>query len=437
MQRVFVLDSQQQPLMPCHPARARELLKLKKAAVYRQFPFTLILKTRAGGDTQPLEAKIDPGSKTSGIALVAQGKKNTRWYRAAHINHRGDAIRAALESRRALRRSRRARHTRYRAPRFDNRRRPEGWLPPSLRSRVDNIILWIKRIRDYSPLTDIALEEVRFDTQQLQNPEVTGVEYQQGSLLGYEVKEYVLEKWQRTCAYCDAKQVPLEVDHIIPSSRGGSNRVSNLTLACRPCNLKKGNLLLETFLAKEPKRLERISKQLKAPLKDAAAVNTTRYAIKDALKQFNLPLTCWSGALTKFNRSQQGYAKDHWIDAACIGETGAKVSLSNATKPLIITATGRGSRQMCRVNRYGFPRTSAKSQKQVKGFKTGDLIQALVTQGKKMGSYIGRVAVRASGNFNVKTASGIVQGIHYKYCKALHKADGYNYNLGGGVFPSC
>ncbi|MBS0289004.1 MAG: HNH endonuclease [Proteobacteria bacterium] len=437
MQRVFVLDSQKQPLMPCHGARARMLLKTKRAAVYRRFPFTIILKYRIGGELQSLEAKIDPGSKTSGVALVTQGKKSNKVVWAAHIHHRGDAIRAALASRRALRRLRRSRHTRYRAPCFDNRKRPMGWLAPSLRSRVDNIITWIKRLLYCSPITNLVLEEVRFDTQRLQNPAISGIEYQQGNLFGYEVKEYILEKWQRACAYCDAKQVPLEVEHIVPTSKGGSHRVSNLTLACRGCNLKKGNASLETFLSKDLKRLARILNQLQAPLKDAATVNATRYAIRDKLKQFDLPLSCWSGARTKFNRSQQGYAKDHWIDAACIGETGARVTLTEKFIPVSIIATGRGSRQMCRVDRYGFPRTKGKSQKQVQGFKTGDLVQALVTQGKKVGYYFGRLAVRTSGNFNIKTLNGVVQGIHYKYCQPLHSADGYNYNLGGGVSASC
>lgn len=436
MQRVFVLDSQKQPLMPCHPARARALLKKKEAAVYRQFPFTIILKGRVGGDIQPLEAKIDPGSKTTGVVFVIQGKKKRKVVWAAHINHRGDAIRAALDNRRALRRSRRSRKTRYRAPRFDNRKRPVGWLAPSFRSRVDNTILWVKRLLSYSPISDLVLEAVKFDTQQLQNPELMGVEYQQGSLFGFEIREYVLEKWQRTCAYCDAKNIPLEVEHIVPVSKGGSHRVSNLALACRPCNIKKGNLPLETFLAKDTNRLRKILGQVQAPLKDAAAVNSTRYAIRDNLKQFNLPVSCWSGALTKFNRTQQGYAKDHWIDAACVGETGKNVGIPNALRPLEIIATGRGSRQMCRVNRYGFPRTTAKNQKQVQGFKTGDVVQALVTQGKKIGNYLGRVAVRSSGNFNINTVKGIVQGIHYRYCKPLHKADGYNYILGGGVSSS-
>ena len=437
MQRVFVLDSHKQPLMPCHPARARALLRAQKAAVYRHFPFTIILKYREGGDTQPLEAKVDPGSKISGVALVLSGKKAKRVVWAAHIQHRAEAIRAAIESRRAIRRSRRARHTRYRAPRFDNRKRPTGWLPPSLRSRIDNISAWLKRITRYAPITDLALEAVRFDMQQLQHPEITGVEYQQGSLFGFELKEYVLEKWQRTCAYCDAKQVPLEIEHILPRSKGGSHRVSNLTLACRPCNVKKGNAPIEQFLAQQPQRLKRVLHQTKQPLKDAAAVNSTRYAIRDKLQAFNLPLSCSTGGRTKFNRAQQGYPKDHWIDAACVGETGVNVKLTHTLKPLTVTAMGRGTRQMCRVNRYGFVRTKAKSQKQVKGFKTGDLVCAMVTNGKKIGVYAGRVAVRTSGSFNIKTAGGIVQGIHYKYCKPLHKADGYNYNLGGGVSSPC
>ncbi len=241
MQRVFVLSSSEDPLMPCHPARARELLRDGKAAVYRRIPFTIVLKHRADGDTQPVELKVDPGSKTTGIALVGEFKRGRRAIFGANLSHRGQAVKDALESRRSLRRSRRARKTRYRAPRFLNRTRPKGWLPPSLMSRVDNVQSWGNKLGKFSPLSALAVETVRFDMQKMENPEISGVEYQQGELIGYEVREYLLEKWGRKCAYCYKEGVPLEVEHIVPKSLGGSNRVSNLTLACRPCNEKKGS----------------------------------------------------------------------------------------------------------------------------------------------------------------------------------------------------
>lgn len=436
MQRVLVLSKNKAPLMPCRPARARHLLKKGKAAVYKRFPFTIILRCRKQGNVQLIELKLDPGSKTTGIALVADGKQGKKAIWAGQLNHRGQAIRDGLLSRRQIRRSRRNRKTRYRKPRFLNRSRPKGWIAPSLKSRVDNVFAWTRRLLSLAPVTGIAAETVRFDTQAMQNPEISGAQYQQGTLSGYEVREYLLEKWSRKCVYCDAKDLPLEVEHIVSRKKGGSNRVSNLTLACTACNQAKGAKDIKTFLAQDPKRLARILSQAKAPLKDAAAINSIRYAIGNRLKQFGLPVSFWSGGRTKHNRIKQGYRKTHWLDAVCVGKTGRRVYVSQTLNPLIVSATGRGSRQMCRVDRFGFPRTGAKSQKVVKGFKTGDIVKAVVTKGKKVGTYIGRVAVRKSGSFNVKTKTGTVQGISWKYCSLLQSADGYNYIIGGVSSPT-
>lgn len=428
MQKALVLDKHKQPLMPCHPARARSLLKKGKAAVLRLKPFTIILLERNQGDTQPLELKFDAGSKVTGIALVVQCKNGCKVVWSANLHHRGQAIRDALLSRRAIRRSRRNRKTRYRQPRFLNRTRPKGWLAPSLKSRVDNIGNWTRKLINLSPISSISSELVRFDMQKLRNPEIDGVSYQQGSLFGFEVKEYLLHKWNHNCAYCNARNIPLEIEHVVPKSKGGSNSVSNLVIACRSCNEKKSNLSIDQFLKGKPERLKKIKSQIKKPLKDAAAINTIRFAIGDRLKQFGLPVLFGTGGQTKFNRVNQGYQKDHWIDAVCVGDSGEDVSIPSNIKPLIIKATGRGSRQMCRVNRYGFPRTSAKTSKVVKSFATGDLVKAVVTTGKKVGTYIGKVAVRSSGSFNIQTTNGVVQGIGWKYCQLIQKADGYVYN---------
>ena len=415
--------------MPCHPARARTLLREGKAAVYRQFPFIIILKDREDGDLQPTELKIDPGSKTSGIALVGLFKRGKKAIFAVNLAHRGHAIKSALDARRSLRRSRRGRKTRYRQPRFLNRTKHKGWLPPSLISRVENVKNLAQKLCRFSPVSEIAVETVRFDTQKMQNPEISWVEYQQGELLGYEVREYLLEKWGRTCAYCDAQNTPLEVEHIVPRSRGGTNRISNLTLSCRPCNEKKGSRSIEIFLKHDPARLKKILGHTKISLKDSASVNATRYAIGDALKDLNRPLSFWSGGRTKFNRCSQHYPKDHWIDAVCIGESGRSVLIAKNHKALRIKAEGRGSRQKCLSDQYGFPRTSPKSAKRVYGFQTGDLVKANVPKGKKVGFYIGRVSVRTTGNFNIKTKEKTVQGISYRYCTLIQRNDGYSYGL--------
>ena len=267
MQRVLVLANNKQPLMPCSPARARQLLKAKNACVFRASPFTILLFERDHGEVQDVELNVDPGSKTTGVALVTECKNGRKLFFAANLSHRGNQVKQSLEQRSAIRRSR-------------------------------------------------------------------------------------------------------------------------------------GN-------------------------------RKTRYRIGEALKALELPISFSSGGLTKYNRTQQGYPKEHWIDAACVGERGNEVIITPKVIPISIQACGRGSRQMCRVDRFGFPRTTSKQQKQVQGFKTGDLVKAIVTKGKKQGIYRGRVAVRATGNFNIKTQFGTVQGINAKYCHLIQRSDGYNYTGGG------
>jgi hypothetical protein len=210
--------------------------------------------------------------------------------------------------------------------------------------------------------------------------------------------------------------------------KNGSNRVSNLTIACRSCNREKNNQPIEEFLKKSPDLLEKILKGAKAPLKDAAAVNASRYAIGSALKSFGLETSFWSGGRTKFNRCQQNYAKDHWVDAACVGVSGQRVFIHPSHKPLLIKAESRRSRQKCLPDKYGFPRTAPKAAKRVFGFQTGDLVEANVTKGKKTGRYVGRVAVRSTGNFNIKNRDKVThQGINHKCCRIIQRTDGYSY----------
>jgi 5-methylcytosine-specific restriction endonuclease McrA len=424
--RVFVLDKNKKPLMPCHPTRARILLTKGKAAVYQQVPFTIILSTREGGDCQDLSLKIDPGSKMTGVALVADFIKTTQVIWAAHLKHRGAFIKKALDQRRAIRRGRRYRHTRYRAPRFANRTRPSEWLPPSIQSRVDNIFHLSKKLSLIASITSIAVETVRFDMQKLEYPEISGVEYQKGTLFGYEVREYLLEKWGRKCVYCKATDVRLEIDHILAKSSGGTNAVGNLAICCRNCNEKKGNQALQTFI-KDPAHIQQILSSSKRSLKDAAAVNASRLAVGKALGSLAIPLSYWSGGQTKYNRFMQNLAKDHWIDAACVGDQGISITIPQRMSLLQITATGRGCRQKCLVDRFGFPRSAPKTTKRVFGFQTGDLVSAVVPSGKKQGRYRGRVAVRATGNFNIHTPTGVVQGIHAKHCHLAQRKDGYSY----------
>ena len=421
---VFLIDANKTPMNPIHPSHAKKLLNSGIAAVFRQYPFTLIMNRVVENIvTYPITLKIDPGSKTTGIALV--NNRNEVLF-GMELKHRGQVIKANLETRKGVRSGRRARHTRYRSARFLNRTRVKGWLAPSLNHRVLTTNTWVKRLIKFAPVANIVQELVRFDLQQHENPEISGIEYQQGELQGYEVREYLLEKWNRKCAYCDAKDLPLQIEHITPKVKGGTNRVSNLCLACEKCNLKKGTQDIDKFLAKKPEVLKKIKAQAKAPLKDAAAINSTRWALFNSLKNTGLPVTTGSGGKTKFNRTRLELPKEHWIDAACVGDIDTLTFLTNNI--LKVESTGHGCRRMCRINKYGFPCTAPKQV--FKHVSTGDIVKVNLRKDRKnvrAGIYTGRVKTPM-----VKGCEVLINGFRVgfsdmKDVKIIHSNDGYTY----------
>ncbi len=415
--KVFVLDTNRKPVDPVHPGQARRLLKQGKAAVFRMYPFTIILKYAVAEEPEPLRLKIDPGSRKTGIAVVNDVTGEVVF--AAEIEHRGSLIKKNLEQRRNVRRNRRSR-LRYRKPRFLNRTRPGGWLAPSLLSRVLNIETWGRRLIRLCNITDISQELVRFDIHRLVNPEVSGIMYQQGELFGYEIREYLLEKWGRKCAYCGKSDISLEIEHIVPKSKGGSDRVSNLTLACIKCNQKKGNKNIEDFLKKKPDLLKKILAQAKAPLKDAAAVNSTRWELFRRLKASGLPVEAGSGGLTKFNRVKRNLEKSHWADAACVGKSTPEILKTDDIKPLQIKAKGQGGRQKAVLNKHGQPK-QYRPLKPIFGWSSGDIA--------KYGRMTVRVTPRTSGSFELTPIkSGRTFSRSYKKLKRVHMSDGYQYS---------
>jgi len=418
---VFLIDSNKTPLNPVHPAQARKLLDPEKAAVFQCYPFTLILKrVIENPNVYPLTLKIDPGSKFTGIALVTN-QGNVVW--AMELQHRGQQIKEALLHRRAVRRGRRNRNTRYRQARFLNRKRPDGWLAPSLRHRILTIETWVKRLQKFAPLDSIAQELVKFDTQAIQNPEISGIEYQQGTLKGYECREYLLEKWNRQCAYCGVKDVPLEIEHIQPKSQGGSDRISNLCLACHKCNQRKGNRDIKDFLKGKSDVLNRVLKQAKTTLKDAASVNSTRWALFNTLKSFGLPVSTGTGGQTKFNRIRFSLPKAHWIDAACVGVVNAIKVVT--TKILKVKATGFGGRQRCQTDKFGYPQKH-RPLRPILGFCTGDIVRANVPKGKYKGTFTARVCPMSHG-YGEFVIDKKRRSIKLDYLTSIHRKDGYEY----------
>ena len=403
-------------------AEARILLRKKLAIIHKIYPFTIRLRDNScGSDDKTYTVKIDPGSRHTGVAVVDDKDSVVM---LAELEHRGHVIKRNMDSRRAVRRHRRNRKTRYRPTRFLNRTKHKGWLAPSVKSRADNIVNFIKKYKKLLNISKVMIENVSFDVAQMSsNTKLWGNAYQQGPLYQNKLRSFIFNRSNNKCVYCGAKAT--EIDHIIPRAKGGTNSTYNLVASCRACNQMKSNLTLKAFgkmMNKDYSRLE----PKKLP-KDAAIVQSSRnYMVREITKLVS-DTTTHDAWMTQYNRDQLGLPKQHYYDALSVGEVPNKFNfLTN--KILLISAKGRGSRQMCRMDKYGFPRTSAKVSKSVRGFQTGDIVRAIVTEGLKKRTYLGRVAVRSTGRFDIQTKTKTIEGIGYKYCRIIQRGDGYLYS---------
>lgn len=456
---VITLDKHKRPMGFTTPERARQLLTKGRAVVHKMYPFTIRIKdvdSRLFEKQKEYHIKIDPGSKYTGIAVV--DRETNEVVLLMQIEHRGDAVKSALATRNATRRNRRNRETRYRRCKWVNHYlkkgskykaespRPAGWLPPSVKSVADNIISWLIRLSKLINITKASIEYVKFDTQLLDNPDIEGVEYQHGTLYGYEIKEYLLEKYGHTCQYCGGASGDnvLEWEHKISKHNGGTDKVSNAALACHKCNKDKDSLNLDQWLEKlkanpkpselDKKRIELITKFLDGhPLKSknyAAWVNSYRnYLIHNAFQVVD-DIEFASGGKTKYNRIEVlKLPKDHHFDALCVGEVPAE-GFKNTNQPVFyIKAQGRGNRFRGNTNTCGIITVKYKDNaKTAFGFMSGDIVKASIPKGKYAGDYFGRLTIRKTGSFALKTKTGTIPCINYKYCKLLHRSDGYSYN---------
>lgn len=415
---VFVVDKNKRPLAMCHSGKVRKLLDTNKATVISQYPFTVKLTTKE--ITSPIEdnysLKIDPGAKFTGLAIL---NSKMELVFCATIKHKAFEIVDKMKLRASLRKGRRQRHTRYRKPRFLNRvsTKKQGWLPPSLHSRIDNIINWIKKIISICPIGEIIFENTSFDTQLMENPDISNLEYQRGELFGFEIQEYLREKTGFKCAYCkkSGTEEKLEIEHIIPKSRGGSNRISNLTLACHKCNQRKGNKTAKEFGFPDIQ-----SNNIKKFLKDTAIMNSSRKLILQELKQFNLPIELASGGRTKYNRVNNNLPKTHYFDAACVGKLAGEIIIKeNNVNNLNIKAVGRGKYKRTDTDKYGFPRQYRARLGYFQGFKSGDIVKTDKYGIKSI------VSVRAKGSFTLENKKSISP----KKCKLVQRCNGYTYNI--------
>lgn len=302
--KVFVKNMQGQALMPCSQRKARILLRQKKAKIVDYKPFTIQLTIATGEAKQEVTIGIDEGARYIGIAIVSQGKILAK----GEVELRQD-VHSLLLTRAQYRRGRRFRKTRYRKARFLNRRKPEGWLPPSIRAKLDANFAWIDKFCSIVPNPKLRIEVGKFDTAKMINPEIQGVDYQHGQTYGYyDVRYFVFARDEYTCQVCKKKNKILRTHHIVYRSEGGTDRADNLITVCTDChtseNHKPGGILWKWM--REHKKV----KQYKEP----PFMNILR--IRTFRKYPDAEITY--GSETSPRRKELGLEKTHYNDAIAI-----------------------------------------------------------------------------------------------------------------------
>ncbi|MDY4495179.1 MAG: RNA-guided endonuclease IscB [Erysipelotrichaceae bacterium] len=305
MQVVYVLNKDGLPLMPTHKlGKVRHLLKDGKAKVVKRSLFTIQLNYDCGNHTQSITLGVDAGSKH--IGLSASTKKQELY--CSDVELRDDVV-ELLSTRRRNRRSRRN-HLRYRPARFDNRKKEDSWLAPSIRQKIDSHLKVIEEVHKILPITNIIVEVASFDIQKIKNPDIEGIEYQNGEQLNsYNIREYVLFRDNHTCQCCKGKSKDrvLEVHHI-ESRKTGGNAPSNLITLCKTCHKKyhKGEIILK--------------QKRGAKYDDASFMGIMRWDLYNKLKETYPNVSITYGYITKSNRIKHGLAKEHYNDAYCISQ---------------------------------------------------------------------------------------------------------------------
>lgn len=310
---VYVLNENRQPLMPTeNHAKVRVLLKQGKAKVVNNCPFTIQLLYSSTNYTQSVTLGVDAGSRHIGLSATTEDKE----LYAADVELRNDIVKL-LATRRTSRRSRRNRKTRYRKPRFNNRKRNKGWLAPSIKEKIGTHLKVVDDTCKLLPVSKIIVETASFDIQKIKNPDVKGTDYQQGEQLGFwNVREYVLFRDGHKCQCCKGKSKDkiLNVHHI-ESRQTGGNAPNNLITLCETCHTgyHKGTVKL-------PAKIKRGMK-----FKDAAFMGIMRWAFYGELKKRYPDVSLTYGYITKNTRIENGLPKEHYVDARCIsGHPSAK-----------------------------------------------------------------------------------------------------------------
>ena len=409
---VYVLNKNGQPLMPTgRYGKVKHLLRSGNAVVVNRCPFTIQLTYECTNYTQELTLGIDAGSKKIGTSVTTKEKE----YYASEVELRND-ITKNLSVRRQNRRTRRNRKTRYRAPRFDNRvhAKKEGWVAPSIENKIDTHLKTVKDIIHMIPVKKIIVETASFDLQKIENDAISGVEYQEGNMLGFwNVREYVFHRDNHQCQCCHGKSKDdvLNVHHI-ESRQTGGNRPDNLITLCRYCHKQyhKGNIKLPENIKK------------KAGYRDAAFMGIMRWAFYNKLKEqySNMDVSMTYGYITKNTRIENNLPKEHCIDARCI--TGHPKAVP-CDEMFIIKKVRCHNRQIHKmtISKGGY-RKHNQADYEVKEFRLFDKVSF---NGQECFIF-GR---RASGSFDIRLLDGtkINAGVSYKKLTLLETRKPYLY----------
>lgn len=402
---VYVLNKDGNPLMPCKEAKAKHLLKSDKAKVIKRIPFTIQLLFDCENNTQLVNLGIDAGSKHIGVSVTTE----TKVLYEADVELRNDII-DLLSTRRESRRTRRNRKTRYRKPRFNNRKRKDGWLVPSVQNKIDTHLTVIRKVHEILPVSKINIEVASFDIQKIKNPDISGTEYQQGEQLDFwNVREYVLFRDNHTCQCCKgkSKDTILNVHHI-ESRKIGGNAPNNLITLCETCHKR-----YHAGTIKLPKTIKR-----GMSFRDAAFMGIMRWAFYNELKELYQNVSLTYGYITKNTRIKNGLPKDHYIDARCI--SGNPLAVSNG----MVYYQKKVRRHNRKIYKDKMLKGGATKRNQcpyeLYGFHRYDLVEW-----KDKLYYIN--SLRTSGQFQIKDLNNkdFRKEINYKKIYKLQNRDGF------------
>ena len=402
--KVFVLNMRGQPLMPCSPPKARKLLRAGKAVPVRRTPFVIQLTVPTGETKQPITLGVDAGYKHVGLSATTAKEELL----ASEVELRQD-VTGLLSNRLALRRARRNRKTRCRAPRFDNRVRSKhkGWLAPSVENRIQAHISRIEAVCRVLPITKIVIETASFDIQKIKNPEIEGEGYQQGEQLGFwNVREYVLFRDGHVCQACKGRSKDLILNvHHIESRKTGGDAPGNLITLCEACHK-----------AYHAGKLKQFSPRHGASFRAETFMGIMRWTVLNRLRERHpeLPVTNTYGYLTKHKRIVAGLPKTHCADAFCIAGV---LDAKRRGEYLFQKQTRRHNRQIHKLTILkGGVRKRHQAPYLVHGFR---LFDKVLCKGE-VGFIFGR---RSSGAFDVRHLDGakISAGISYKKLLLLEK----------------